>query len=211
MVAVQLPLPLVWTGDHQANDFYLGECNQRAVDWLDRFPLWNHHATVLTGPTKSGKSHLASMFSERHGDRVAVIDNANPIKDEAELFHMFNATKEAGRGLLIVARDSPALWSLSLPDLKSRLAAAPLVTIDPPDDPVLAAVLIKQLRDGGLLAPPAVIGYLITRMERSFAAAYSLAKTLNEAALANQRALTVKFAAKVIDELASPQLSGYKI
>ncbi len=211
MVAAQLPLPLVWTGGHRTNDFYVGVCNQRAVDWLDRFPDWNHHATILTGPAKSGKSHLASIFSARHGNAVQVIDSAVLANDETALFHLFNAIKEEGRGLLIVALDGPALWPLALPDLKSRLSATPLVTIEAPDDQVLAAVLIKQLRDKGLLAPVAVVDYLTTRMVRSFAAVYELSARLDEAALASQRTLTVKFVAKVFDDLASLTLIDYKL
>lgn len=209
MGAAQLPLPLLWAGGHHAHDFYVGACNQRAVDWLDRYPAWGHHATVLTGPPKSGKSHLASMFAERHGNAVHVMDNAVPIRDETTLFHRFNTAKDEGQGLLIVAHDGPALWPLALPDLKSRLAATPMVTIETPDDRVLAAVLIKQLRDKGLMAPLPVVDYLTTRMERSFAAVYELSIRLDEAALANQRTLTVKFVASLLDDLASTHCIDY--
>ena len=149
---------------------------------------------------------MADVFRTRNSTTVTVVEIASHRLDEAALFHKFNAAKEADHGLLMVAHEPPSLWALRLPDLASRLAATPLVTIGAPDDKVLAAVLIKQLRDRGLLAPPAVIDYLAVRMERSFAAVHTLAQILDAAALASQRALTVKFVGKVLDDLPSQDI-----
>ena len=46
-------------------DFMLGESNQDAVDWIDRWPDWPAPALFLTGPAASGKSHLAAVWQSR--------------------------------------------------------------------------------------------------------------------------------------------------
>ena len=54
----------------------------------------------------------------------------------------------------------------ALPDLASRLRAAPSVAIAPPDDRLLAAVLVKLFADRQVRVAPEVIAFLLRRMER---------------------------------------------
>ena len=47
------------------------------------------------------------------------------------------------RGMRIsTAEAAPAHWNIRLPDLRSRLLAAPAVAVGPPDDALLAAILV---------------------------------------------------------------------
>lgn len=198
-MAEQFSLPLRWRRSADEPDFFVGDCNRIAVQWLERYPDWQHHATILTGPAKSGKSTLAAAFARRHGDAVCVIDDLPQRMDELTLFHQFNRAKDEGCGLLLVAEEAPHLWAVQLPDLASRLAAAPLVRIDQPDDDMLGAVMIKLLRDHGLSLPPEVISYAVPRMERSFKAAVKLADALSHAVTAQGRSLSTRLAAEVIE------------
>ena len=97
-----------------------------------------------------------------------------------------------------MARRPPAAWPISLPDLASRLRAAPSAAIAPPDDALLAGVLLKQFADRQLPVPPAVIAYLLSRMERSFAAAATIAARLDRAALSRGRPVTIALAREMI-------------
>ena len=115
-------------------------------------------------------------------------------------FHLFNQIAEQGGTLLLTAERPVAHWNLTLPDLASRLRAAPAVEIGMPDDALIEAVLVKMFMDRQLIIEPGVISYLVPRMERSFAAARSLVLKLDEAALAQQRTITVPLARDVIQE-----------
>jgi chromosomal replication initiation ATPase DnaA len=101
---------------------------------------------------------------------------------------------------LVVAREAPAAWPLALADLASRLRAASAVAIAPPDDPLLAAVLVKHFADRQLRVAPEVIGFLLRRIERSFAAAARIAARLDGLSLSLGRPVTIALARQVLAE-----------
>jgi len=203
-------------------DFLVSDCNAAALQWIERWPDWPAPALVLHGPAGSGKSHLAELWRERSGGvlvageellrsdpnelasrRAVALDNAARAPEHA-LLHLYNCCAEAGARFLVVAQEAPASWPIALPDLASRLRAAPSVAIAPPDDRLLAAVLVKLFADRQVVVAPGVIGFLLRRMERSFAAAGALTKRLDRLALGAGRPITVALARRVLAEVADP-------
>jgi len=201
-------------------DFLVSECNEAALQWIERWPQWPERALVLHGPAGSGKSHLAELWRERSGGvsiagdglsttdpnelarhHAVAIDDAQRAPERA-LLHLYNCAIEAGTSLLVVAREAPASWPIALPDLASRLRAAPSVAIAPPDDRLLAAVLVKLFADRQVRVAPGVIGFLVRRMERSFAAAGALAERLDLRALGAGRPIGIALARRVLAEMA---------
>jgi len=197
-------------------DFLVSGCNAAAFDWIERWPQWPDGGLVLHGPEQSGKSHLARLWQQRSGgvllggaglrqaapDQLAsagavAVDDAEAAPEEA-LLHLYNCCREAGAGLLVVARAPPANWPIALPDLASRLRALAAVAIGPPDEALLAAVLVKHFADRQVRVAPAVIGFLVPRMERSFAAAARLAARLDRMALGAGRPIGVALARRAL-------------
>ncbi|MDP1577286.1 MAG: chromosomal replication initiator DnaA, partial [Cypionkella sp.] len=68
-----------------------------------------------------------------------------------------------------------------------------------PDDMLLSAVLIKLFADRQIVVAPNLISYLVSRMDRSFAAAREWVKFLDARALAHGRPVTRALAAEVLD------------
>jgi chromosomal replication initiation ATPase DnaA len=101
--------------------------------------------------------------------------------------------------LLVTALTPPSRWGLELPDLASRMAATPTVAISPPDEALLAAVLVKLFADRQIDPPETLIRYLVDRIERSFAAARTIVATLDEAALAEGKPIGRDFARHVLE------------
>lgn len=149
---------------------------------------------MLIGPAASGKTHLGRLFAARHG--ATLVDDADR-RDQEALFHAWNAATDAAP-VLFTARDLPRAW-VTLPDLASRLAATPTLVIGPPDDDLLARLLIKQLADRGLRVAPEVAAFIALRIERSFAAVAATAALLDAAAMATGREVTVPLARGVLD------------
>ena len=96
-----------------------------------------------------------------------------------------------------------AAWSLALPDLRSRLLTAWSVTISPPDDQLLAALLVKQFADRQLRVDAGVVAFLVNRIERSFAGVRAVVAALDRASLRARRPVTMPLARLVLEELES--------
>jgi len=200
-------------------DFMVSPCNSQAVQWLDRWPNWPAPALTIQGPAGCGKTHLARVFAARSGavliaagalttdsvpdllgtGRAAVVDDADRAQPEA-LLHLYNVLAERGGHLLLTAAEPPARWTDTLPDLRSRLAAAPMVAVAPPDDALLAALLVKLFADRQLMVAEEVVLFLLHQMERSFEAVRRLVAALDAAALREKRAITIPLARAVLGE-----------
>jgi chromosomal replication initiation ATPase DnaA len=199
-------------------DFLVSDCNAAAFGWIERWPDWPSREMALHGPARSGKSHLARLWQARSGgvlvtgaalqqaapdglaaSRAVAVDDAERAPEQA-LLHLYNCCREASARLLVVTRAAPASWPIALPDLASRLRAAPNVAIELPDDRLLAAVLVKHFADRQVRVAPAIIGFLVRRMERSFAAAAALAARLDRMALSAGRPITVALARRALAE-----------
>ncbi|WP_342666023.1 HdaA/DnaA family protein [Skermanella stibiiresistens] len=219
----QLPLDLGHRAAMGADDFLVAPSNEAAVSWLDLWPNWPAPALVIFGPAGCGKTHLAQVWRARtQAPRVepgeleidtlpqllartstVVIDNADSgtgdARIERALFHLYNLARESGGHLLLTAESAPAHWGIKLPDLRSRLLAAPAVAVGAPDDALLAAILVKLFADRQVRVGADVVGFLVTHMERSFDAARRLVADLDAAALAARRRITVPLARRVLE------------
>jgi chromosomal replication initiation ATPase DnaA len=202
-------------------DFLVAPCNAEALVWLDRWPEWPEGRLVVHGPEGAGKSHLAEVWRRQSGAAVLspecleeiaaempppraalLLDDAASAMSatrEPALLHLLNGLREVGGTLLLTARTAPARWPVRLPDLASRLAASPTVGIGPPDDALLAAVLVKFFHERQVRVSGDVVHYLISRIERSFAAAQLTARALDEASLSGKRPITVALAREVLE------------
>ncbi len=128
----------------------------------------------------------------------AVHGGARADEGERRLLHVFNMLAQRGGHMLFAGRAAPARWPIALPDLRSRLAALPAVALGPPDEQLIEAVLVKLFADRQLAVEPAVVRYLVRRMERSLAAARGLVAAIDRESLRAGRPVTVRFVADVM-------------
>ena len=128
--------------------------------------------------------------------RIAGNDTA-----QTKLFHLHNLALAEGQPILFTGTGDVAAWALTLPDLVSRLQGTTAAQLDPPDDALLSALLVKLLADRQLTPKRDLIPYLVGRIDRSFAGAIALVEKLDAASIAQGRAITRPFAAKVLDQM----------
>ena len=201
-------------------EFVVAAGNREALAWIDRWPDWPAPALALGGPAGCGKTHLAHIWAARAGagfvegaalegkgvadltDLIAaspalVVEAAERAPERA-LFHLYNLARERRGWLLLVAVALPAQWSIRLPDLASRLRAAPAVAVAPPDDELLGSLILKQLGDRQLHAAPGVVHYLVSHMERSGEAVRHVVAALDRRALVERREIDRRLAADVL-------------
>ena len=223
----QLAFDLPLDSRHGVEDFLVGPSNEAAYGLIERWPAWPEAWLRLTGPEGAGKTHLAAIWARAarawtiaareldeakvphlvSGGALVVEDCDAGALDEPALFHLMNAMKARGGSLLLTARRQPDLWGLRVPDLLSRLRLAPSATIEPPDDGLLRAVLVKLFIDRQLVVDTAVIDALALRMERSFAAARQVVDRLDRLALERGRRVTRPLVQEVLADL-FPQEPG---
>jgi chromosomal replication initiation ATPase DnaA len=212
----QLALALDHAESYAREDFLSGVCNKDALQLVDMWPDWPANALALVGPEGSGKTHLAMIWAAAAGARVVsaralheaglrsalatgalVVEDAAMGADEHALFHLLNMARDERASLLFTARTAPATWAVVIPDLASRLRALPTVTLQPPDDAMLRVVIVKLATDRQLTLDETVVSYLLTRIERSFAAARAAVVALDEEALRRGRPATRALAAEL--------------
>jgi chromosomal replication initiation ATPase DnaA len=197
-------------------DFFVSPTNALALQTVEGWRDWPGRKLVLIGPEGAGKTHLAQIWADLAGGlipdagsladvdlatlagrSVAVEDAGRPGLPETALFHLHNIVTTGG-ALLMTARTPPRDWGLTLPDLLSRLQAAPVAQIEAPDDALLSAVLVKLFADRQVAVPANLIPYLVSRMPRSIGAARALVQALDTRALALGRPVTRTLAAEVL-------------
>jgi len=109
-----------------------------------------------------------------------------------------NLARQNEAYILITAREVPAAMPIALNDLRSRLRACPVVTLLPPDDQLFRALIVKLAADRQLTIDEAVVSYLATRIERSYAAARQTVALLDNESLRLGRPVTRALAAELL-------------
>ncbi len=205
-------------------DFVVADGNREALAWIDRWPDWPAPALSLHGPTGCGKTHLGRIWAASSGAIVmtgadldgmsiadltslaatspAIVIEGAERAPERGLFHLYNLVRERGGHMLLISGEPPARWSIALPDLASRLRAAPAVAVAPPDDELLGSIILKQLADRQLHAGAGVVQYLVSHMERSADAARRVVAALDGRALIERREIDRRLAMDVLADLA---------
>ncbi len=223
-MARQLSLDLSPSSGAGPADFIVSDSNAAAHAAVLGETPWPQGKLWLAGPESSGKTHLARLWAARHGATLLpaaalpaalagtlpppgaaiVIDGLDSLSGRAEeaLFHLHNHLAATGGLLLMTARTPPARLPVALPDLASRLQATALAQIADPDDRLLALLLARHFADRHILPSAGLIPWLLTRIERSHAAALATVDLLDRTALAEGRAITRDFARTILDNSA---------
>jgi chromosomal replication initiation ATPase DnaA len=133
-----------------------------------------------------------------------VVEDLDPANlDERALFHLLNLAREDEAYVLLTGRQLPSVFEVGLRDLRSRLRAIPVVTLMLPDDHLLRALLVKFCADRQMTVDEAVVGYLASRIERSFVAARNTVERLDAEALRLGRPVTRALAAELLRDAAA--------
>lgn len=197
----QMVLDLPFRPASGREDFWVSPCNENAVAWIDRWPDWSTPVLIIHGPAASGKSHLLQVWQDKaRGWAIDDVDMmVGDMAAEEDLFHRYNRLKEEGGTALITATTPPSQWGFVLPDLRSRLVAQNTVAINPPDDDLLRALIVKHVADRRLEISAEVVNYMLMRVERSFAAVHDLIEQADKLALASKKPITIPLLRHILE------------
>ena len=211
-------------------DFLVSPANGMAVRMLSDRSRWPDRKLLLVGPRASGKSHLSGIWADESGawrltggdlgdetgpaggPAAVLVDDADLVAGrpvaEALLFHLHNRVLSEGGFLLMTASAPPSAWGLRLPDLLSRMEATSRAVLAPPDDALLAALLVKLFADRQLSVAPNLVSYATSRIDRSFAGARDFVARLDALALATGRPVTRALAAVLLGDGLDSEAQG---
>lgn len=184
-------------GERSPETLVVAEANRDAAALLTDWRNWPGGALALVGPSGSGKTHIAlawalevgarqlaveaspdeaaAIFAETH---ALLIDDAAGA-DEATLWRVLDKARTEGGAVLLVGQTSPVVWPVTLPDLRSRLAALPVARLKEPDEALMAVVLRRVCREQFIQLSDDAVRYLVKRLPRTFAAARAWAAALD--------------------------------
>lgn len=215
----QLTFDLPLDPRYGREDFLVGPANEAAYALIEAWPDWPDTVLMLTGPSGSGKSHLAAIWAERahawtaqatgieqDGVQHLVSNGALVVedidravgRDEAALFHLLNLARERGCPVLLTSAAGIDGLGLATPDLRSRLRLAPGIAIEAPDDALLRAVLVKLFVDRQLVVDLGVIDAVALRIDRSLGRAREVVAELDRDALGRRRRISRPLALAVL-------------
>jgi chromosomal replication initiation ATPase DnaA len=214
----QLAFALPYAESLTRDNFLVGPANAAGVALIESWPEWPSRTMLLVGPEGSGKSHLAAIWAELAGARstrahsldpsdvptalatgALVLEELKPSGfDELALFHLLNLAREDQAYVLVTARIPPSAIDIELRDLRSRLRALPVVTLQSPDDHLIRALIVKFCADRQLVVDESVVSYVASRIERSYVAARVAVERLDSEALRQGRSVTRALAAELM-------------
>jgi len=195
--------------------------------------------TWLHGPAGSGKSHLLQALCAAAGPAAAYlplleltaqgpaalgawpearwtcVDDLGLVIGhpdwERALFALYLDCEERGASLLMAARAPPRELPFGLADLASRCAGGHLLGLAPLDDAGQGEALRLRARLRGLELPDDTLQFLQRRLPRELDSLLGALDGLDEAALADQRRLTVPFVREQLGAVAAPVLRAYAV
>lgn len=185
-------------------------------------------ATWIAGPHTAGKSHLLQAvcaalppgtpaaylplesllpfgpgaLDGAENLAVACYDDVQTIAGladwEQRLFALWHHAVERGTTLLFAARENPVHVAYELPDLKSRLASSVVFPVRELNDEEQVEALNLRAHLRGFELPIETARYLQQRFPRDMRTLCEILDTLDDAAFAAQRRITVPFIRDVI-------------
>ncbi len=189
-------------------------------------------ATWIAGPHTAGKSHLlqavcaatpkdkraaylplesllpfgpASLDGAENLD-LACYDDVQCIAGmadwEVRMFSLWQRALERGTTMLFAARENPAQAGFDLADLRSRLASSAVFAVRELNDDEQLEALYLRARLRGFELPAETARYLQRRYPRDMRSLCEVLDTLDDAAFAAQRRITVPFIRDIVEKKA---------
>ena len=213
----QLIFELINIKNFNSEDFYVNENNSEASELIRLWPNWFNGAAIISGPDKSGKSHLASIWRDKSHANIYDLDNSFlesdvdtkenmvienfhnlSINDEELFFHIYNRTFSNKKNILITL-NKDKFRNIKLKDLESRFNSFSSAKINPPDDNLVNALIVKFFKDQQINVDPSVVSFIIKRIERDYKAIFNFLKKIDELSLEKKNKISISFLNKFIN------------
>ncbi len=200
-------------------DFYVSISNQHSFDLLNNWPKWEKKFVNLIGEKFSGKSHLISIFLEKHkGIKInskdinndflqsikiyenIIVENLNEQINENLLFTLINIIDQDNKYLIVTSTIPIVEIKFKLNDLTSRSNNFILSQIEKPGDDLMYALILKNLSDRQISINKKLIDFIIKRIDRSYSKISDFIYKIDEISLKRKKPIDFKIIKEVLGD-----------
>jgi len=193
------------------HDYYVTNNNYFAFNLIDNWPNWEKKILNISGEKFSGKTHLANIFRSKSS---ALLLNENEIKndvfkkiklyesiivdgfsnniDENLTYSIFNLVDQDSKYLLINSEIPLSEINFKLPDLVSRSKNLLHAKINPPNDDLIFAIILKNFSDRQIKLEKKIIEFIINRIDRSYSKISEFIYKIDELSLKKKKPINLK-------------------
>jgi chromosomal replication initiation ATPase DnaA len=100
----------------------------------------------------------------------------------------------------LIVDEVPPAWTISLPDLRTRIAVTPVARIAEPDDLLFRGIVELLFADRGLHIPGEALRFISERIERSYYMAERAVEAIDRFAIADRARLTLPTVRRALGE-----------
>lgn len=218
-------LPFITDTGYDAHAYLTDATNEDIRATFQNYAYVTAPGIFLSGPKKSGKTHLAHIwpyfpmarfidtlslgddflmtYMDRPTPIVLKLDSLLSLQKQSHLFHLFNAMKAAQQPLLILSTHSLPNLNLSLKDLDSRLKTLLHLSIPPLSEDLMEGILHKRFSDLQIHVDSKVTAFILPRLPRTYEALGSLISYIDRSIKVEKRAVTIPLVRGFLEEFNS--------
>ena len=193
------------------HDYYVSDSNYFAFNLIDKWPRWEKRILNISGDKFSGKTHLANIFKLKSSalflnenqinddlfkkiklHECIIVDGFSNSIDEKLTYAILNLVDQDSKYLLINSETPLGEINFNLPDLASRSKNLLHAKIDPPDDDLIFAIILKNFSDRQIKLEKKIIEFIINRIDRSYSKISEFIYKIDELSLKKKKPINLK-------------------
>ena len=193
------------------HDYYVSDSNYFAFNLINNWPKWEKRIVNISGEKFSGKTHLANIFKSKTSALVLnekqvnkdifkkiklyesiILDGFSNTIDETLIYSILNLVDQDSKYLLINSETPLGEINFSLPDLASRSRNLLHAKIEPPNDDLIFAIILKNFSDRQIKLEKKIIEFIINRIDRSYSKISEFIYKIDELSLKKKKPINLK-------------------
>ena len=193
------------------HDYYVADSNYFAFSLIEKWPKWEKKILNISGEKFSGKTHLANIFKSKSSAlylmeneinneifkkiklyESIIIDGFSNSIDENLIYSIFNLVDQDSKYLLINSETPLGEIKFILPDLISRSKNVLHSKINPPNDELIFAIILKNFSDRQIKLEKKIIEFIINRIDRSYSKISEFIYKIDELSLKKKKPINFK-------------------
>ena len=193
------------------HDYYVSDSNYFAFNLIDKWPKWEKRILNISGERFSGKTHLANIFKSKTSalflnenqinydifkkiklHESIIVDGFSNNIDEKLIYSILNLVDQDSKYLLINSETPLGEINFDLPDLASRSKNLLHAKIEPPNDDLIFAIILKNFSDRQIKLEKKIIEFIINRIDRSYRKISEFIYKIDELSLKKKKPINLK-------------------